>query len=295
MLFVDAGNNRIGIGNTGYNTTADLNLLGKGISFKNDVNGNNNNWSLIQCDITSDQANMKFISGSGNMEMTHGAGLVISPGANGYPFVFNETSKDCDFRVESDTNSHALFLDAGLNGLVFGTSSGGGQYNGTGSNGMAINTLGAAGQYVTIQNESDANLYLTKPSGYSDGRVLAFNAANVAKGSVVVDADGTTYNTTSDRRLKDNIEPISDGTEKLMAMKPVTHTWIADPEADAIHGFIAQEMQDIVPEAVSGEPDGEEMMSMDYGRITPVLVAALQDANNKIDALEKRLTELENK
>ena len=79
-----------------------------------------------------------------------------------------------------------------------------------------------------------------------------------------------------------------------MAMKPVTHTWIADPEADAVHGFIAQEMQEIVPEAVSGDPDGEEMMSMDYGRITPVLVAALQDAHKKIEALEERLAELEN-
>ena len=78
-------------------------------------------------------------------------------------------------------------------------------------------------------------------------------------------------------------------------MKPVTHTWKAEPEADAVHGFIAQEMQEVVPEAVSGDPDGEEMMSMDYGRITPVLVAALQDAHNKIAALEERLTELEAK
>ena len=59
--------------------------------------------------------------------------------------------------------------------------------------------------------------------------------------------------------------------------------------ANAVHGFIAQEMQDIVPEAVSGDPDGEEMMSMDYGRITPVLVAALQDAHKKIDELKSEI------
>jgi hypothetical protein len=78
-------------------------------------------------------------------------------------------------------------------------------------------------------------------------------------------------------------------------MKPVTHTWIADPEAPSVHGFIAQEMQDIVPEAVSGDPEGEEMMSMDYGRITPVLVAALQDAHKKIEELEARINEMEAK
>ena len=80
-----------------------------------------------------------------------------------------------------------------------------------------------------------------------------------------------------------------------MAMNPVTHKWIADPDADAVHGFIAQEMQEIVPEAVSGDPDGEEMMSMDYGRITPVLVAALQEATNEIKALKQRVSELEAK
>jgi hypothetical protein len=80
-----------------------------------------------------------------------------------------------------------------------------------------------------------------------------------------------------------------------MAMNPVTHGWKADPEADTVHGFIAQEMMNIVPEAVSGDPEGEEMMSMDYGRITPVIVAALQDALKEIKELKTRINELENK
>ena len=80
-----------------------------------------------------------------------------------------------------------------------------------------------------------------------------------------------------------------------MAMNPVTHTWKADPEAPAVHGFIAQEMQDVIPEAVSGEDGGDEMMSMDYGRITPVIVSALQDAHKKIEALEARINEMEAK
>ena len=106
----------------------------------------------------------------------------------------------------------------------------------------------------------------------------------------------TTYNTTSDARLKDNIETITNGTDKLMAMNPGTHTWKADPNTgETVHGFIAQEMQNIVPEAVSGDPDSEEMMSMDYGRITPVIVAALQEANKKIMELEERINELEGK
>ena len=127
----------------------------------------------------------------------------------------------------------------------------------------------------------------------SSGSAITFAATGVTKGNIVIASAGTTYNTTSDRRLKENIQPIADATDKLMAMKPVTHTWIADPEADAVHGFIAQEMQEIVPEAISGDADSDEMMSMDYGRITPVLVAALQEATNEIKALKQRVSELE--
>jgi len=114
-------------------------------------------------------------------------------------------------------------------------------------------------------------------------------------GSIYVTGSGTTYNTTSDIRLKTDIAPIADATDKLMAMNAVSHKWKADPDADAVVGFIAQEMAEIVPEAVSGDPDGEEMMSMDYGRITPVIVAALQEANKKIAELETRIKELETK
>ena len=76
-------------------------------------------------------------------------------------------------------------------------------------------------------------------------------------------------------------------------MKPVTHTWLDNPEAPQVHGFIAQEMQEVVPEAVSGDAESDVMMSMDYGRITPVIVAALQEATNEIKALKQRVTELE--
>ena len=79
-----------------------------------------------------------------------------------------------------------------------------------------------------------------------------------------------------------------------MAINPVSHRWKADPDADAVVGFIAQEMQEIVPEAVSKGDSEDDMWSMDYGRITPVLVAALQDAHKKIEQLEQRIADMEN-
>jgi len=178
-------------------------------------------------------------------------------------------------------------------------------YNtGTGIGLFSDDAYSSCGSHLEIGTRASkgwSSVYLQRrwQSG-EDNRFLSFNldpytGSATVVGEITHSGTGVTYNTTSDRRLKDNIEPIADGTEKLMAMNPVTHTWKADPEADAVHGFIAQEMMEIAPEAVSGDPDGEEMMSMDYGRITPVLVAALQDAHKKIEALEERLTELEAK
>jgi hypothetical protein len=190
--------------------------------------------------------------------------------------VINEDGVDRDFRVESDTNSHMLYVDGGSNYVSVGTST----------------SLGGA--RFSVEHPTDCiGLNLT---GDGNQRYLLYFLYNgTTMGSVRGDANGVTYFTTSDRRLKDNIETITDGTDKLMAMNPVTHTWKADSEAPPVHGFIAQEMKEIVPEAVSKDTDPDEMMSMDYGRITPVIVAALQEANKKIMELENRINELEGK
>ena len=128
----------------------------------------------------------------------------------------------------------------------------------------------------------------------TDGTLLDLRKDGTAVGSVSVTASGTTYNTTSDIRLKQDIEPLV-ATDKLMAMNPVSYNWKADPDGPRSMGFIAQEMQEVMPEAVAVGDDDDAMMSMDYGRITPILVSALQDAHKKIEQLEQRIADMEAK
>ena len=207
--------------------------------------------------------------------------------------VFNNQGRDTDFRVESNNNTHMLFIDGGNDRVCIGHSSTG------------LFTTSARFEVDATSNSRTAGI-TTKSSALclglwntnnSSGDMIQFsygtNGTDV--GSITHNGSGVTYNTTSDRRLKDNIEPISDATNKLMDMKPVTHTWIDKPDEPQVHGFIAQEMQEVVPEAVSGDAESDEMMSMDYGRITPVIVAALQDALKEIKELKTRIDELENK
>jgi hypothetical protein len=301
MLFVDAGNDRISVGSG--STYSMFNVISS--------NDNTSDWwtnnvatQYIQNTVghpvlkmnnnNSNRSAYLVYNGNGSAQGFHifdrqNEQTRIS--AYTSSVVINEAGTDVDFRVESDTNTHALFVDASYSSTVcFGTSN----VNLHNTNTPGVN-LGGNGNVGQIIASTSANRPLILHRYTSTGMIAEFGYNTATVGSINVTASGTTYNTTSDRRLKDNIEPISDATDKLMDMKPVTHTWIDNPESPQVHGFIAQEMQEVVPEAVSGDAESDEMMSMDYGRITPVIVAALQDALKEIEELKTRINELEAK
>ena len=109
----------------------------------------------------------------------------------------------------------------------------------------------------------------------------------------------TAYGTTSDYRLKENVVGMSGSITKLKSLKPKYFNFIKDPDKTVCGGFLAHEVVDIVPEAVFGEKDamttdditGEEVevidpQQIDYGKITPLLVGALQEAIARIETLE---------
>ena len=119
------------------------------------------------------------------------------------------------------------------------------------------------------------------------------NFSGALKGSISVSNTATTYNTSSDYRLKENVAPMTGALATIAALKPCTYTWKADGSVG--QGFIAHELQEVAPYAVTGEKDGEEMQGVDYGKITPLLTAALQEAIAKIKTLEARIAVLEAK
>lgn len=79
------------------------------------------------------------------------------------------------------------------------------------------------------------------------------NAADATVGDITVTGVGTTYNTTSDYRLKENVQPMTGALAKLARLKPVTYTW--KQSGEAAQGFIAHELQEVFPEAVTGAKD----------------------------------------
>jgi hypothetical protein len=167
-----------------------------------------------------------------------------------------------------------------------------------------IYTPGASNGGLSIRSQQSSSqayhalgLWTGANGSTSTGYPISFyhGSSGINEGTITVTSAGVTYNTTSDYRLKENIEIIADAKERLLALKPVRHSWKDAPET-TVDGFIAHEVQEAGFEyAVTGEKDAEDMQSMDYGRITPVIVAALQDALKEIDMLKDRITELEAK
>ncbi len=136
-------------------------------------------------------------------------------------------------------------------------------------------------------------------SAGASGAVFAgFYRSGTKIGSIT--QNGTTavaYNTTSDRRVKENITDSREGLQKLMEIGVKDFSFKADPSHTIVNGFIAQDLEHVYPEAVTTNGDNGEVplkdkskiWQVDYGRVTPLIVKAVQDLNIKTDEAVKSL------
>ncbi|HIA36053.1 MAG TPA: hypothetical protein EYN89_04780 [Flavobacteriales bacterium] len=122
---------------------------------------------------------------------------------------------------------------------------------------------------------------------YDNSTTAASPGSNIGK--IAGDGTGVQYITTSDRRLKQNITDLNNALDIIATIQPRQYSYIRMPEKTE-YGFIAQELLKVYPQAVGGDPNGDvkiEPMGIDYGRLTPILVAGIQ-------ALQKEIKDLEN-
>jgi len=152
---------------------------------------------------------------------------------------------------------------------------------------------------------------------------ILFYRSEAFVGSITSSSTSTAYNTTSDYRLKENLNAISNGIDRVKQLNPLRFNFIANPEK-TVDGFLAHEVDSIVPEAITGAKDATkeeeyevtpavldddgnvvteavmgtrtvpDYQGIDQSKLVPLLTAALQEAITKIEALEARVTALEN-
>ena len=107
------------------------------------------------------------------------------------------------------------------------------------------------------------------------------------------------FNITSDYRLKENEAPLTEASSRIKKLKPIRFNYISSE--NTVDGFLAHEVAEVIPEAVTGKKDAvredgsDELQGLDLSKIVPLLTAALQESITKIEQLEQRIQTLENK
>ena len=165
--------------------------------------------------------------------------------------------------------------------------------NPTGNSAGILNMLSASGDGInfkhTVAGNNGFNIWQT---GTTTFNALAFykGDAQTNVGAISCSTTATAYNTTSDYRLKENILPMTRALAKVASLKPCTYTWKSNGLQG--QGFIAHELQDVVPDAVTGEKDevysngNPKYQGVDTSFLVATLVAAIQEQQILIAQLQ---------
>jgi hypothetical protein len=236
------------------------------------------------------------VSGSGNVGMTirstssNEANIYFSDGTSGgdeYRGFISYNHSDNSLRLGSDA-SERMRIDSSGSLLLSSTSQYGAKLN------VVFNGSGAS-------PEGDYRGITITPTATNSTTYLHFHNTGVSTiGSITGNGSNIAYNTSSDYRLKENVEDMTGAIDRVKQLSPKRFNFIADETNTLFDGFLAHEAQSVVAEAVTGthnevDDDGNAVMQgIDQAKIVPLLTGALKEAIAKIEALETRITALEN-
>jgi len=210
--------------------------------------------------------------------------------------VFNESGADVDFRIESADEDYMFFVDGGDNAITIANH----DFLG-GSCGAMFNENGK----LTISRDTT-----------TAENIIGFYNPNGNVGNIITSGSSTSYSTSSDYRLKENVVNMTDAITRLKTLQPRRFNFIADADT-TLDGFVAHEVT-AVPESIIGEKDAmidEEVLytqadedkneipegkiigdvkeaarinaqGIDQSKLVPLLVGALQEAITRIETLE---------
>ncbi len=164
--------------------------------------------------------------------------------------------------------------------------------------GKSASNISTAGHELNgagwVQHTRSGNVVMALNRTSSTGTVVDIYYNGSIKGGIDVSAGAVTYNTTSDRDWKQDIVPFNDGLALILKLQPVEYAWRDAPEAPREVGLIAQDVQPVIPQVVGGRETPDDPLWMDYGRLTPWLIGAVQTLASKVDRLSMEVARLKN-
>ena len=175
-------------------------------------------------------------------------------------------------------------------GMIFQTSSDAEAMRVNSSGTLMVGGTVFAGSTSMAQIETNGTLSFGCSTTTSTTRVQFFNA-NGFIGNISTSGSSTSYATSSDYRLKENVTADWDATTRLKQLNPVRFNFISDADT-TVDGFLAHEVQDVVPEAITGTKDAVDdegnpvYQGIDQSKLVPLLVKTIQELEARITALE---------
>ena len=162
---------------------------------------------------------------------------------------------------------------------------------------LLVNTasvIGGSGDTLQIAGKTTAGTdYCSMYTGTSTTVYGArYYHTSAVVGSITFTASGTAYNIASDYRLKESVKPLFGGLDRINALKPSTYKWKVNGSDG--EGFIAHELAEVIPAAVTGKKDAVnedgsiQPQQVDLSKVVPVLVAAIQELTARVQTLETR-------
>jgi hypothetical protein len=239
-----------------------------------------------------------YFASSGLLNKDLGVGLHLkiadtgaSVSSNADELVIENTS-DAGLSILTLSSGGAINLVGG-GSTIFTANTSTAKFNHSGtydvrSFGFVGNGTGAG--WKILRDSNQGTMFIETHFG-TTRTLINFVNTNGTVGGISTSGSSTAYNTSSDYRLKENVEYSFDAIERLKELKPARFNFIADSNK-TVDGFIAHEVQEIVPEAITGEKDGEEMQAIDQAKLVPLITKALQEAITKIESLESEIDQL---
>ncbi len=327
-LYIDATNNLVGIGNSSpssYSSSARQLVVGSGsgsngITIASATNGSSaiffadgtSSGQQYDCFISANHTDSALLFGTGStgatdMTITSAGRVGIGTSAPSKPLEITDATNDGTGGVKISSYLPTLEMD---------DISGGGtsfilQQDGTStlfkhdanermridSNGCLLrnttsSTVNSSGGEIIVLNDGNRAAINVATDSTSSRTGIVFTNPNGTVGSISMSGSGISIVQSSDYRLKENVVAMSGATDRLKQLKPSRFNFIADADT-TVDGFLAHEVQDVVPEAITGTKDAvdadgnPDYQGIDQSKLVPLLVATIQE-------LEARLTALEN-
>lgn len=270
-LFIDSSGN-VGIGTTSAGTKLDV----------NDGSAN--------CTIRA-RTGAGFSSFLNLLPNGSGSGLSLAANADSSAQLFNQLNGYLAFGAN---NTERMRITSGgdvrIGQSTTSTPANSGSVTGIALDNAGVVSVSATGQAVMVLGRTEDDTIVREYV-----RFYRSGSSNLA-GTITATKTSVAYNTSSDYRLKENVIPLTGAADRVNQLQVRRFNFIADPDK-TVDGFLAHEVQDVVPESVTGTKDkvdenGEaEYQAIDQSKLVPLLTAALQEALAKIETLEQRLSD----